>query len=492
MPTKLSNAKLRSLPANIHVSTYDRSRVGQRIAHIGVGGFHRAHQAVYNDDLLQLSGESEWGLCGIGLLPVDSQIRDVLQSQDYLYTVVERSAAGDRARIIGSIQNFLHGPSDPEAVLEKLASADTHIVSLTITEGGYYVNQATGGFDAEHPDIRYDFAHPHEPRGAFGYLAEALERRQNRGLAPFTVQSCDNLQGNGDVAKRMLLAFMELRDPKLRNWVELNGAFPNSMVDRITPKTTEQDRAFVRDQFEIDDGWPVLTEPFRQWVIEDHFVSGRPDWDKVNAQFTSDVLPYEKMKIRLLNASHQAICYAGMLLGYEYAHEAMADQRITQLMRSMMNVEVTPILSDVPGIDLGQYKETLIERFANPAIRDTLARLGTDGSDRIPKFVLPSIIDQLRRGGEIKLLCLTVAAWFRYLAGNDDAGKPMPMQDSLLKQLQDAAKAGGKNPERLLAMHQLFSEELVSNQRFVQEVEAALASFYEKGTAATLEAYLRP
>jgi mannitol 2-dehydrogenase len=491
MPTKLSNATLRSLPASIHVPTYDRSRVGQRIAHIGVGGFHRAHQAVYNDDLLQQSRESEWGLCGIGLLLVDSQIRDVLHSQDYLYTVVERSAAGDQARIIGSIQNFLHGPSDPEAVLEKLASADTHIVSLTITEGGYYVNQATGLFDAEHPDIQFDLAHPHEPKGAFGYLAEALERRQKRGLAPFTVQSCDNLQGNGDVAKRMLLAFMELRDPKLRNWVELNGAFPNSMVDRITPKTTEQDRAFVRDQFGIDDGWPVLTEAFRQWVVEDHFISGRPDWEKVGAQFTSDVLPYEKMKIRLLNASHQAICYVGMLLGYEFAHEAMADRRITQLMRSMMNVEVTPILSDVPGIDLGQYKETLIERFANPAIRDTLARLGTDGSDRIPKFVLPSIIDQLRRGGEIKLLCLTVASWFRYLAGNDDAGKPMPMQDSLLDQLKDAAKAGGKNPHRLLAMHQLFSEELVSDQRFVQQVEAALACFYEKGTAATLEAYLR-
>jgi mannitol 2-dehydrogenase len=490
MPIKLSNANLRSLPANVRVPTYDRGRIGQRIAHIGVGGFHRAHQAVYNDDLFHLNGGSEWGLCGIGLLPVDSHIGEVLRSQDYLYTVVERSAAGDEARVIGSIQNFLHAPSNPNVVLEKLASPDTHIVSLTITEGGYYVHQGTGDLDAEHPDIQYELAHPHEPKGAFGYLAEALERRGKRGLPPFTIMSCDNLQGNGDVAKKMLLAFIELRDPKQRNWLEQNATFPNSMVDRITPATTDEHRALVREKFGIDDGWPVMTESFRQWVIEDHFVSGRPAWEQVGAQFTEEVLPYEKMKIRLLNASHQAICYVGMLLGYEFAHEAMADRRITALMRKMMDVEVTPILPEVPGIDLTQYKNTLIERFANPAIRDTLGRLGTEGSARIPKFVVPSISDQLKRGGPIKLLSLTVASWFRYLAGKDDAGKPVPMKDPMLDQLKEAAAAGGKDPGRLLAMRQLFSEEVATDPRFVKEVEVALASFYDKGTAATLEEYV--
>jgi mannitol 2-dehydrogenase len=490
MPTKLSNANLRSLSADVRVPTYDRRRVGQRIAHIGVGGFHRAHQGVYNDDLLQKSGESEWGLCGIGLLPVDSRIREVLRSQDFLYTVVERSAAGDKARVIGSIQNFLHAPNDPNSVLEKLASPDTHIVSLTITEGGYYMHQGTGKFDAANPDIQRDLAHPHDPKCAFGYLAEALERRRDRGLAPFTIMSCDNLQGNGDIAKKMLLAFIELRDPKQRNWLEQNGTFPNSMVDRITPATTDEDRALVREKFEIDDGWPVMTESFRQWVIEDHFVQGRPAWEQAGAQFTLDVLPYEKMKMRLLNASHQAICYVGMLLGYKFAHEAMTDQRITTLMRTLMDVEVTPILPEVPGIDLRQYKETLIERFANPAIRDTLARLGTDGSDRIPKFVLPSVSDQLKRGGPIKLLSLTVASWFRYLSGKDDAGKPVPMQDQLLDQLKEAAISGGKNPHRLLTIRQLFSEELGTDARFTKEVEEALASLYDKGTAATLEEYV--
>jgi mannitol 2-dehydrogenase len=490
MPVKLSNANLDSLPVNVSVPNYDRQRVDQRIAHIGVGGFHRAHQAVYNDDLFNQNVETEWGLCGIGLLPVDSRIGEVLRSQDYLYTIVERSAHGDKARVIGSIQSFLHAPSDPNAVLEKLASPETAIVSLTITEGGYYLHQGTGEFDAEHPDVKHDLAHPHEPKCAFGYLGEALERRQDRGLIPFTIMSCDNLQGNGDMVKRMLLAFIELRNPKQRNWLEHNGAFPNSMVDRITPATTDEHRALVREVFGIEDGWPVMTEPFRQWVIEDHFVQGRPAWEKVGAQFTSDVLPYEKMKIRLLNASHQAICYVGMLLGYQFAHEAMADQRITKLMRTMMDVEVTPILPEVPGIDLNDYKETLIERFANPAIRDQLGRLGTEGSARIPKFVVPSIIDELKWGGPIKLLSLTVASWFRYLSGKDDAGKPMPMNDPMLDRLCEAAIAGGKDPRPLLAMRQLFSEEMASNPKFVKEVEQALASFYDKGTAATLEEYV--
>ncbi|HXM24991.1 MAG TPA: mannitol dehydrogenase family protein [Chthoniobacterales bacterium] len=490
MPIKLSNANLSSLPPSVRVPTYDRRRLGQRITHIGVGGFHRAHQGVYNDDLFQKNGPSEWGLCGVGLLPVDTRIGEVLRSQDYLYTVVERSASGDKARVIGSIQNFLHAPSDPNAVLEKMASPDTAIVSLTITEGGYYVHQGTGEFDAENPDIQHDLAHPHQPKCAFGYLGEALERRRNRGLRPFTIMSCDNLQGNGEIAKKMLLAFIELRDPKQRNWLEQNGTFPNSMVDRITPATTDEHRALVREQFGIEDGWPVMTESFRQWVIEDDFVEGRPAWEQVGAQFTSDVLPYEKMKLRLLNASHQAICYVGMLQGYEFAHEAMADQRITKLMRLMMDIEVTPLLPEVPGIDLDEYKNTLIERFANPAIRDQLGRLGTEGSARIPKFVLPSVTEQLQRGGPIKLLSLTVASWFRYLSGKDDTGKPMPMNDPMLDQLRDAANAGEKDPRRLLAMRQLFSEELASNQRFVQQLEQALASFYDKGTAATLEEYV--
>jgi mannitol 2-dehydrogenase len=486
---KLNQHNLNLLGHGVRVPTYDRSKVGQRIAHIGVGGFFRAHQAVYADDLLHLGAASEWGLCGIGLLKHDARMRDVLNEQNCLYTVVERSAHGEQPRVIGSMVNFLYAPGNVEQVIEKMVGPECHIVTLTITEGGYYVHQGTGEFDAQNPDIQHDLAHPGEPICSFGYLLEALNRRRNQGRSPFTVMSCDNLQGNGEVIKKMLLAFAELRDPTLHNWLQQNCAFPNSMVDRITPATTDEHRALVREKFGIDDGWPVMTEPFKQWVIEDHFPLGRPAWQEAGAQMTSDVLPYEKMKLRLLNASHQALCYIGMLLGYEFAHEAMADPQIRKLVEDMMEIEVTELVPPVPGVDLTEYKKTLIERFANPAIRDQLARIGTEGSARIPKFVLPSIEEQLQRGGPIRNLSFTVACWFRYLTGKDDKGRDLPINDPMSKMLCEAAVAGGKDSQKLLSIHQVFSEGLASAPRFVAEVRDALESLYEKGARATLAKY---
>ena len=349
MPAKLNSANLSKLDPKIQVPRYDRQKVGQAILHVGVGGFHRAHQALYSDDLLNQGEDAQWGFCGVGLLKHDARIRDVMRSQDCLYTLVERSLEGDTARIIGSIVDFSFAPDDPQKVLEQMASPTTRIVSLTITEGGYYIDQSTGELNSQHSDLLHDLAHPHEPSCSFGYLLEALDRRRLRGLAPFTVMSCDNIQSNGEVAKKMLMAFAELRDPALRNWMADNCLFPNSMVDRITPATTEEHRNLVQEKFGIDDGWPVMTESFKQWVIEDHFVQGRPKWDQVGAQMTSDVLPYEKMKLRLLNASHQALCYIGMLLGYQLVHETMEDSDIRKLVEKMMDEEVTPILSDSPG-----------------------------------------------------------------------------------------------------------------------------------------------
>ena len=348
MTAKLNTANLSKLDPQISVPRYDRSKVGQSIMHVGVGGFHRAHQAVYTDDLLNEGGDLAWGFCGVGLLKHDARIHDVMRSQDCLYTVVERSSEGDTAHVIGSIVNFAFAPDDREQVLEQMASPETRIVSLTITEGGYYID-STGELDAKHPDLQQDLANPHEPSCSFGYLLEALDRRRQRGLAPFTLMSCDNIQGNGEVAKKMLTAFAELRDPALRNWMDENCLFPNSMVDRITPATTDELRALVSEKFGIEDGWPVMTEPFKQWVIEDHFVQGRPKWEQVGAQMTTDVLPYELMKLRLLNASHQALCYIGMLLGYELVHEAMQDPDIRMLVKKMMDDEATDTLSPRPG-----------------------------------------------------------------------------------------------------------------------------------------------
>jgi mannitol 2-dehydrogenase len=484
-PIKLNQAALANLPAGISGPAYDRAAVTRSIVHIGVGGFFRAHQAVYLDRLLHMPGNEEWGYVGVGLLPHDAAMRDAMLAQDCLYTVIERSAAGDAPRVIGSVLDFLYAPDNPEAVLEKMADAGTRIVSLTITEGGYYVNQGTGEFDAAHPDIVHDLANPHTPRCSFGYLAEALQRRRERGLMPFTVLSCDNLQHNGDVARTMLTAFAALRDPGLAAWLAQHGAFPNNMVDRITPATTDEHRALLRAEFGLADAWPVTAEPFLQWVIEDHFPGGRPAWETVGAQMTTDVLPYEKMKLRLLNAGHQAICYLGMLLGYTYAHEAMADASIRQLFITMMDLEVTPLLTPPEGIDLADYKRTLVERFANPAIRDQLARIGTEGSARIPKFVLPSIREQLERTGPITLLSFTVACWFRYLEGTADDGAAMPINDPYAARLRDYAQRGREDASLLLSMRELLGE-LPDQPRFVADVNDALARLYRDGTRATL------
>ena len=486
MTTQLNAANLKLLDPQIHIPKYDRQKVGQSIMHVGVGGFHRAHQALYMDDLFNQGGDSRWGYCGVGLLRQDARMRDVMISQDCLYTLVERSLEGDKARIIGSIVNFLFSPDDPQKVIEQMASPQTRIVSLTITEGGYYIDQSTGDLDEKNPDIQYDLAHPHEPRCSFGYLLEALDRRRTRGLPPFTLMSCDNIQSNGEVAKKMLTAFAELRDPIFRNWLAENCIFPNSMVDRITPATTDEHRALVKEKFKIDDGWPVMTESFKQWVIEDHFVQGRPAWELVGAQMTTDVLPYEKMKLRLLNASHQALCYIGMLLGYQLVHETMGDRDIRRLVEKMMDAEVTPLLAEVPGVDLADYKKTLIERFANPAIRDQLSRIGIYGSSGIPKFVLPSITEQLQRGGPIKLLSFTVASWFRYLNGLDESGKEMPMLDPMAQTLRERVKAAGRDARQLLGMRDVFSQELANSPAFVKQVSDTLQSFYEEGARSTL------
>jgi len=489
-PIPLRQENLGRLPPGVVGPTYDRRTLTSAIVHMSVGGFHRAHQARYLDDLLQRGEADGWGICGVGLLPQDARMGDVLRAQDCLYTVVERGAAGDRARVIGAMREYLLAPDDPVEVIQRMAAPECRIVSLTITEGGYFVNQGTGEFDDQHPDIRHDLASPHAPRTAFGLIAEALEQREARGLDPFTVQSCDNLQGNGDVARRMLLAFLERRDPDLREWVEEEGSFPNAMVDRIVPQTTDEHRTLVREKIGIADGWPVVCEPFLQWVIEDRFPLGRPPWERAGAQLVPDVHPYEMMKIRLLNGGHQALCYIGMLLGLRFSDEAMNDADVRRLLERF-HAEVRPLLPPVPGIDLDAYQRTLYERFANPVLRDQLARIGTEGSARIPKFVLPSVADVLQRGGSMTALAFTVAAWFRYLAAEDDAaGAPLPKSDPMLDELVRRARAGGEDPTPLLEQRALFGDALPRAPAFVEPLRAALAALTLEGPRAALRRWL--
>ncbi len=489
-PAKLDDGLLARLPAGVRGPAYDRRGLAQGILHIGVGGFHRAHQAVYVDDALAATGARDWAICGVGLLAPDSRMRDALVPQDGLYTVVERGPGAEgQARIVGAMTGFLFAPAETEQVLDRMASPDTRIVSLTITEGGYYLDPKTGEFDLEHPDIRHDLQHPAQPVAAFGYLAEALDRRRRRGLKPFTVMSCDNVQGNGDVARRLLLAFAARRDPSLADWIAETGAFPNSMVDRITPATTDADRAMVRDRYGIDDAWPVVTEPFRQWVVEDAFSDGRPLWERVGVQMTSDVQPYELMKIRLLNASHSAMAYLGLLAGFGHIDEVMADDLFRRHVIAFMDEEVTPILPEVPGIDLAAYKRTLMERFSNPAIKDQVLRVCMDGSAKIPKFLLPTVREQLRRGGPIGRASLAIASWCRAMAGTDDRGCAIAVPDPLAALLSARASASPRDPAGFLAVTEVFGEDLSESDRLARKVREALESLYDNGARRTLASY---
>jgi mannitol 2-dehydrogenase len=366
-----------------------------------------------------------------------------------------------------------------------MADPRVRIVSLTITEGGYNFNQATGEFDAANPDVVHDLAAPERPRSVFGLVVEALARRRARAVAPFTVLSCDNIQGNGDVARRQFGAYAALRDRELAAWIEAEVAFPNCMVDRITPVTSEEDRALLAERYGVADRWPVVCEPFTQWVLEDSFPAGRPPFENAGVQLVSDVEPYELMKLRLLNASHQALCYPGYLAGYRYAHEVCTDPTFVAYLLAYMDREATPTLHPVPGIDLAAYKRELIERFANPAVRDTLARLCAESSDRIPKWLVPVIHDNLAAGRPVELSAAIVASWARYAEGVDEQGAAIEIVD----QRHDAVIAAARQRDDPLAFvrdRDLFGD-LAERREFTEPYLQALESFHQRGARATIE-----
>ena len=473
----------------IAVPDYDRSSLTTGIVHFGVGGFHRAHQAMVIDDLLAAGGARDFAICGVGVLEQDRRMKDVMDAQDCLYTLVLKHPDGTReARVIGSIVEYLLAPDDPEAVIAKMAGASTRIVSLTITEGGYNFDQVTGEFDESDAGVVHDVADPAHPQTVFGLVIAALSRRRDAGVAPFTVMSCDNIQGNGHVARKMFTAFARLVDPSLADWMDENVHFPSSMVDRITPVTSDDDRAEVRDRFGIADQWPVVAEPFFQWVLEDDFGQGRPEYENARVQVVDDVEPYELMKLRLLNASHQGMCYFGYLSGYRYAHEAAGDPAIADFLLHYMNAEATPTLLPVPGIDLDDYKRTLIERFSNPEVRDTLARLCAESSDRIPKWLLPVVRAQLESGGEIDRSAAICASWARYAEGTDESGDPITVVDRYSSELTAIALTQRDDRTAFIRNEKLFGD-LASNERFVAAYTAALDRLFTDGAHETVTAY---
>lgn len=483
----LNDSSLDTVDAAVARPGYDRGRIKTGIVHFGVGGFHRAHQAMFLDALMNQGKAFEWGICGVGVMPADRRMAEVMAAQDGLYTLILKHADGHyEPRVIGSIIDYKFAPDDPEGVLETMASADARIVSMTVTEGGYNFHHVTGEFDFSNPDVVHDLTPGSVPRTVFGLVTEALRRRRERGIAPFTLMSCDNIQGNGDVAKRMFTAFAVARDEELGHWIAEHVAFPNSMVDRITPVTTDEDRSEVAMRFGIEDAWPVVCEPFVQWVLEDHFPLGRPPYGDVGVQLVDDVMPYELMKLRLLNASHQALAYFGYLAGYRYAHDACRDRLFADFLMDYMSCEGQPTLAPVPGVDLDKYKRTLIERFSNPEIRDTLARLCAESSDRIPKWLLPVVREQLLNGGEIRCSAAIVASWARYAEGVDEEGEPIKIVDRLADQLKSIAQHNHDNPAAFIENRELFGD-LVDDERFVAAYTEILGLLHEKGARAALE-----
>lgn len=485
--TNLNETALQSLPDNVTVPNYDRSALKAGILHIGVGNFHRAHQAVYLNELFSLGEDLDWALVGAGIKPYDAAMRERLREQDWLTTVVELDPDGFTAKVSGSMIDFVE--VDPQAVIKRLSSPDIRIVSLTITEGGYFLDERTGGFDHGHPEIVHDAKHPDAPETVFGVLIAAIQKRRASGVAPFTVMSCDNLPENGVIARQAVLGLAMDMSPDLKKWIEENISFPNSMVDCITPATSDRERSMVEQRFGIVDAAPVACEPFRQWVMEDRFPNGRPALEKVGVEFVAEVAPYELMKLRILNGGHAAIAYPAALMGYHFVHDAMADPLIDGFLAKLETSEIIPTVPAVPGVDFLKYLDKVRERFSNTAVGDTIPRLCFDGSNRQPKFILPTIMDRLAGRAGVRGLALEVALWCRYCAGTDDAGNAFELADEKAERLTEHAMRAKENPVAFLEMTDVFGH-LGDSAAFAEAFSLALNSLWSKGTKATLQAYL--
>lgn len=487
MTTRLSTATLPAIKTAV-TPAYARADLTAGIVHFGVGNFHRAHQAVYLDALFNLGEGHDWALVGAGVRAADEAMRQKLMGQDWLTTVVEQEADHSAAHITGAMIDYLP-PGDSAAVIARLADPAIRIVSLTITEGGYYIDPASQTFDPTHPDIAHDAAHFDAPKTAFGLILAGLVKRREAGIVPFTVMSCDNIPGNGHVTENAVAGLAALIHPELAEWVKTSVAFPNGMVDRITPATSDREKTLLADQFGIDDAWPVFCESFKQWVLEDNFPAGRPTLEKVGVQFVPDVAPYEHMKIRILNGGHATIAYPAGLLDIHYVHEAMEHPLVAAFLKKVEAKEIIPVVPPVPDTDLDAYFALCERRFANPKIGDTVRRLALDGSNRQPKFIIPSALDRIRDGQSVTGLALVSALWCRYCFGTTDSGAVIEPNDPNWDRLNAQAIKAKDNPKAWLEMADIYGD-LAKAPDFIAAFTKALNVLWMQGTARTLEGYL--
>jgi mannitol 2-dehydrogenase len=472
---------------NVDLPRYDRKKLTPGIVHIGLGNFHRAHMAVYLDDLFNLGHGHDWAIIGAGVRATDAAMRDAMLGQDCLSTIIELDPSGKRARRVGAMIDFLPVQDDNAALIAAMSRPEIRIVSLTVTEGGYYINAATGTFDPADPAIIADAPNPH--RTAFGAIIAALKARRAAGTPPFTVMSCDNLPGNGHVTQDAVTGLARLSDPALADWIAANVAFPNGMVDRITPATGPRERALAATFGLGDDPVPVTCEPFRQWVVEDNFPQGRPPLEKVGVTFTPHVHAFEMMKIRILNGGHATIAYPGGLMGIEYVHQAMAHPLVLGFLNKVETEEIIPYVPPVPDTVIAEYYQLIVQRFSNPEIADTERRLCLDGSNRQPKFIVPSIRDALAAGGKVDGLALVSALWCRYCAGTEDDGTVIPPNDPNWDRLQPLALAAKSNPQAWLDGLTTVYGDVATKPRFSAAFAHWLPRLWAQGTAATLTAY---
>lgn len=476
---QLNQENLSEIGTGIPVPNYNRTDNKIGIVHIGVGGFHRAHEAYYLHQLRQLGEASDWNICGIGLRESDRKLHDIFKKQDYLYTLMVKHQDGKiEPEVIGTIIDFEMGTSNPESVIARMANSDTRIVSLTITEGGYNFNPATGDFNFDNPDIQYELQNPKNPKTVYGFLTAALKIRRDSGLPAFTILICDNIEHNGDMARKMLLAFAEAQDVELAKWIAKEVCFPNSMVDRITPVTTKADIEILEQTYGVQDAWPVTCEPYIQWVVEDKFSNGRPEFEKVGVQFVPDVGPYEKMKLRLLNAGHSVLGLLGVIHGHSTINECIEDETFATYLRAFMDTEATPILGDIKGINLEDYKDSLIERFGNPNIKDSVGRICMESSAKLPKFLIATIHENIAIGGSIKFATFVIATWCYYSDKRMDRDwHPIEIIDAMSTELHQAATLTQTDPLAFIRQKSLFGN-LIENERFTKLYTESVQKIY--------------
>lgn len=481
---RLNLATVERLPAAIARPRYRVESVPIGIVHLGIGAFHRAHQAIATDDVLGTEG-GDWGICGVSLRSPD--VRDRLVPQNGLYTAIERSPAGARRRVVGSVREVLSLGDQRTEVLERLASPAVAVATLTVTEKGYCHRPSTGALDFAHPAIVHDLAHPEAPVSTVGVLVRALERRRASNGAPMTIVCCDNLPGNGALVAALVCELAAARNGALATWIAREIAFPSTMVDRIVPAATAADLAENDAALGCEDDAPVVHEPFMQWVIEDHFAGRRPAWERVGATLAADVAPWETMKLRMLNGTHSALAYLGFLAGHTYIHEVIAEPDFAAWARRFMEREVTPTLVVPQGADLGRYRETLVARFANPALGHRAWQIAMDGSQKLPQRLLATVRANLEQGRDVGLAALAVAGWMRYVRGDDEEGRPIDVSDPLAPRFAAIASRCGSDPaayaRALLALTEVFGDDLGEEPRFTSAVVHSLEVICREGAA---------